>query len=46
MQPSPEARHSIAIGPKKSNLGEAQDKDFKIAIMSMFKSLKEYIKMS
>ena len=46
MQPSPEARHSIAIGPKKSNLAEAQDKDFKIAIMSMFKSLKEYIKMS
>lgn len=31
----------IAILPEKSNLAEAQDKDFKIAIMTVFKVLKE-----
>lgn len=37
--PPPEASNPIAIGPEKSNLAEAQDNDFKIAIMNMFKTL-------
>lgn len=31
----------IATNPEKSNLAEAQEKDFKIAIMKYFKNLKE-----
>lgn len=34
----PEASKLIVIGPKKSNLADTQDKDFKIAMM--FKDLK------
>jgi hypothetical protein len=39
--PSPEASNFMVIGPKQCNLGEAQDKDFRIANMNMFKDLKE-----
>lgn len=40
--PPPEASHSIAIGAEKCSIAaEAQDKDFKIVIMIMFKDSKE-----
>lgn len=29
------------LGPRKNNLGKTHEKDFKIAIMSMFKRLKD-----
>lgn len=29
------------VGPEKCNTAELQNKDFKIAVMSMFKDLKE-----
>lgn len=38
---SPEARNHIIIGPEKSNLAESQDKILKIAVMGIFKDLKE-----
>lgn len=38
--PPPEASNPTAIDPKQSNLAPAQDKDFRIVIMSMFKTLK------
>ena len=44
--PSPEASNFMVIGPKQCNLAEAQDKDFKIAIMNMLKDLKEEINKS
>lgn len=31
----------IAIGPEKYSTAEAQDKGFKLAVMNMFKNLKE-----
>ena len=39
--PSPEAAIPIARDPGKSKLAEAQDKDFRIAIMKYLKDLKE-----
>lgn len=37
--PPSEASSPIAIGSEKNNLVEVQGKDFKIAIMNMFKDL-------
>lgn len=37
----PEAANTTVIDAEKSNLTEAQDKDFQIAIMCLFKDLKE-----
>lgn len=37
--PPPETRNPIAISSEKNNLAESQDKDFKIAIMTMVKDL-------
>ena len=37
--PPPEARNRIAIGSEKNDLAESQDKDFKIAVMNMFKDI-------
>lgn len=39
----PEATNPIVLGSKESKLAEVQDKDFKIAIMSMFKDLKDTV---
>lgn len=39
--PLPEGSNHTVTGPEKSNLAEAQDKDFKVSIMNMFKDLKE-----
>jgi hypothetical protein len=39
--PSPKATISIVKFAEKSNLAEAQEKAFKIPIMSMFKELKD-----
>lgn len=39
--PPPEASNPTAIDTKQSNLAPAQDKDFRIVIMNMFKTLKE-----
>lgn len=36
----PEPSNYTKAGPKKCNLAEAQDKDFKITAMNMFKDLK------
>ena len=36
-----EARNSATVGPKKCNIAEAQDKNFKIAIMNMLVVFKE-----
>lgn len=36
----PEASSSTVINPEKTNLAEAQDNGFKIAILSMFRDLK------
>lgn len=38
--PLPEASNPIGIGPEKSNLAEAEDKDFKI-VRNMVQYLKE-----
>lgn len=37
----PELSNYTKAGPKKCNLAKAQDKDFKITAMNMFKNLKE-----
>ena len=37
----PETNNPIVMGFRKSNLAEAQQKDFQIAIMNMFKNLRE-----
>ena len=39
----PEATNPIVLGSKESALAEAQDKDFKIAIVSMFKDLTDTV---
>ena len=39
-----EARNSIIVGSEKCSIAETQDKDFKTAIMNMFKDLKEDMK--
>lgn len=39
MSPS-EASNPIAVGPEKCNVATAQDKDFKMTIMNIFKDLK------
>lgn len=41
--PHPEARNPVIIRAEKCNPADAQDKDFKTAIMNMFKDLKENI---
>jgi hypothetical protein len=38
---NPEASYPIAKGPEEYNIAEAQDKDFKIAIMKMLSDLKQ-----
>lgn len=40
MLPSEDCKSTVRC-PEKSNLAEAQNEDFKIAIMKMFKDLKE-----
>lgn len=37
----PEVRNPITISPEKTNLVEAHDRNFKIAIIHLFKDLKE-----
>lgn len=39
--PLPEASNPIGISPEKNHLAEAENKDFKIAIVDMLKDLKE-----
>lgn len=39
----PEFNHLTTADPEKYTIAEAQDKDFKMAIMNMFKDLKEEI---
>lgn len=39
--PLPEDSNHTVIGPEKSNLAEAQDKDFKVSIMNMFNNLEK-----
>lgn len=39
--PSPKATISIVKFAEKSNLAEAQDKDFKVPTINMFKDLEE-----
>lgn len=39
----PEATNPIVLGSKESILAEVQDKDFKIAVMSMFRDLKDNV---
>lgn len=39
--PPLEASNPTLIDPEKSNWAEAQDRNFKIAILNMFKDLKE-----
>lgn len=39
--PPLKAGKAILISPKKCSLAEAQDRDFKIAIMTMFEDIKE-----
>lgn len=41
--PPPEASNSTAVFPEKRNLDETQNMDFKIAIMTMFKDLKDHM---
>lgn len=36
-----ETSNPITVGPEKCNIADAQDKDLKIAIMTMFKLLKK-----
>lgn len=36
-----EASNPITVDPEKCNVADAQDKDFRIAIMNMFKLLKK-----
>lgn len=43
---SPESSHPNAVGAEKLNRAEAQDKDFKIAIMNMLKDLDDDINKS
>jgi hypothetical protein len=37
--PPLESSNSLAVGPKKFNIAEAQNKEFKIEIMNMFKKI-------
>lgn len=39
--PCPEAHNSTVIFPEKTNLFKSQDSDFKIAIINLFKDLKD-----
>lgn len=39
--PPPETSNPIVIDAEQSNLAEAQDKDFQIAIMNLIEDLKE-----
>lgn len=41
--PPPEAINPTAMLPEKRNLDETQNMDFKIAIMTMFKDLKDHM---
>lgn len=41
--PPPEAKNPTMLSPEKSNLSKAQNKNFKIEIMNLFKDLKEDI---
>lgn len=45
-KPSPEASNPTAEDPEKSNIAEAQDRDFKIAIRNMFNDLKKDLNKS
>jgi hypothetical protein len=44
--PAPASRNPTRVGPDKCSVAEVQNKDFKIAIMNMFKNLKEKINKS
>lgn len=37
----PEVSNTTVTGPEKSSLAKSQDKDYKIAIMNMFKDFKK-----
>lgn len=37
----PEACDPTGLGPEKWNIAKSQDKDFKVALMHMFKDLKD-----
>lgn len=43
---SPELSNPATAGPEKYSVAEAQDKDFKIAIMNVCKDLKEEMNKS
>lgn len=41
--PPPEPSNRITEEPEKDNIAEAQDKDFKMAVMNMFRDLREVV---
>ena len=41
--PPPEPSNRITEEPEKDNIAEAQDKDIKMAVMNMFRDLREVV---